>query len=244
MTGVYITGHPLDEVADLLRTGFTTVADVNEMAESEGGGMAYDGVQVSMAGILAQARGRLTKKGVMMGTAELEDLTGQIEALLFPKVYEKYQFLMQADEMVILEGRLSFREDEDPKLLVDTVRPLDRRNAQTHIKPVRQAMKEAQDDQERARQARREAAQAEPKLTDAQLAKQAEKKLYLLLPDRSTAQRVKDVCAAHPGQVPVYVKIQNEGVVLLLSREHWCDADTELLAALRGWYGENAVVLR
>ena len=151
---------------------------------------------------------------------------------------------MQTDAMVILEGRLSFREDEDPKLLVDTVRPLDRRNAQTHMKPVKQAAKEAQHDQERARQARREAAQAQPQMTDAQLAKQAEKKLYLLLPDRSTTPRVKDVCAAHPGQVPVYVKIQEENMVLLLSREHWCDAGAEVLSALRGWYGESAVVLR
>lgn len=129
MTGVYITGHPLDEAADLLRSGFTTVADVREMAEGEEHGADYDGAQVSMAGILTLCKGKITKKGAMMGILSLEDLTGQIEGLVFPKVYERYVPLLNVDSLVILDGKLSFREEEEPKLLVDAVRPLDGRNA-------------------------------------------------------------------------------------------------------------------
>ncbi len=124
ITGVYISGHPLDQVAGLLGAGFTTSADVFSMAENEHHGIDRDGEAVTMAGILALAKSRITKKGSMMGILTLEDLTGQIEGLVFPKVYEKFSDQLNADQLVILNGKLSFREDEEPKLLVDTVQPL------------------------------------------------------------------------------------------------------------------------
>ncbi len=124
MTGVYISGHPLDQVADLLDTGFTTVADVFSMTENEHNGMDYDGNAVTMAGILALAKSRITKKGAMMGIITLEDLTGQLEGLVFPKIYDQFVDQLQTDQLVILGGKLSFREEEEPKLLVDTVQAL------------------------------------------------------------------------------------------------------------------------
>ena len=124
MTGVYISGHPLDQVAELIGTGFTAAADVYSIAENEHRGIDRDGELATMAGILAVAKSRLTKKGAMMGIITLEDLTGQIEGLVFPKVYERYSDQLSADALVILKGKLSFREDEEPKLLVDSVQPL------------------------------------------------------------------------------------------------------------------------
>ncbi len=124
MTGVYISGHPLDEVAELLQSGFTTVLDVESMSENENRGLDHDGDMVTMAGILALAKGRITKKGSMMGIITLEDLTGQLEGLIFPKIYDRFVDLLVADNLVVLTGKLSFREDEDAKLLVDTVQLL------------------------------------------------------------------------------------------------------------------------
>ena len=245
MTGVYITGHPLDEVADLLRGAFTTVADIQEMADGEGGGAGYDGLPASMAGILTAAKSRVTKKGALMGLLTLEDLTGQVEALVFPKAYDKVSTFLNVDELVILEGKLSFREDEDPKLLVDNVRRLDRASAKSHLKPLRETQKETETDRRLAREARQRAAEeAQQKLTDAQLAKQAQKKLYLLLPNRMDLQDVKNWCSDHPGEIPVYVKIQNEGIALLLSREFWCDGAPGLLQGFRAMFGNDGVVLR
>ena len=124
ITGVYICGHPLDSVAELLHSGFTTVADVQAMAENENHGLDHDGDSVFMAGILAAAKGRITKKGAMMGILTLEDLTGQIEGLVFPKIYDRFVTLLSADQLVVLAGKLSFREEEDAKLLVDSVQLL------------------------------------------------------------------------------------------------------------------------
>ncbi|MEG2950159.1 MAG: DNA polymerase III subunit alpha, partial [Clostridia bacterium] len=138
MTGVYITGHPLDEVADLLRNGFTTVAEVQDLAEGENHGAEYDNMPTTMAGILTQCKGKITKKGAMMGFLTLEDLTGQLEGLVFPKVYERYAGALQVDGLVILEGKLSFREEEEPKLLVDSVRMLNEQNVRVKSQAGRQ----------------------------------------------------------------------------------------------------------
>lgn len=77
MTGVYISGHPLDDVAPLLREGFTPASEILQMAEGEGVAQ-YDGQWLRIGGILTEAKGRATKKGPMMGSGVLEDLTGSV----------------------------------------------------------------------------------------------------------------------------------------------------------------------
>ena len=57
-------------------------------------------------------------------------------------------------------------------------------------------------------------------------------------------ESIKAECAAHPGDVPVYVKLKDEGITLLLNRTFWCDGKAETLSRLRGRYGEDGVVLR
>lgn len=80
--------------------------------------------------------------------------------------------------------------------------------------------------------------------TDAQLAKEAHKRLYLLLPSRAHMDTVKRLCKAYPGDVPVYVKLQDEGIALLLSRDSWCSTAEEMLEACRELYGDGGVVVR
>lgn len=263
MTGVYISGHPLDEVAEWLRSGYTNAGDVSAIAEGEDHGMEYDGANVVMGGILTACKGKITKKGAMMGFITLEDLTGQIEGLVFPKIYEKYVPLLLADNLVILTGKLSFREDEEPKLLVDTVQMLTAESAARQMpRPLAAGRGGAGDSEEEAEllaesvgdridaaPALHGPARAKPTngpgaLTDAQLAKRAPRKLCLLVPTRAELQVVKDVCGKERGEVPVYVKLKDEGIVLLLSREFWTGVGEGLIEELRRAYGAENVVVK
>ena len=234
MTGVYITGHPLDEVRDLLGSGFTTVAQVIEDADSESRGQEYDGLSVSMAGILTQCRGKVTKKGSMMGFLVLEDLTGSIEGLVFPKVYEKYAPMLSSDSLVVVDGKLSFREEEEPKLLVDAVRPLNAANA---------AIKAASPEKTVPTSRGRAGAPARP-LSAPKLAAQSQRKLYLLADTRARMEEIKSLCQSHPGPVPVTVKIQDEGIAFLLDESYWCDGGEELLSVFRSLFGAGGVVMK
>ena len=234
MTGVYITGHPLDEVRDLLGSGFTTVAQVIEDADSESRGQEYDGLSVSMAGILTQCRGKVTKKGSMMGFLVLEDLTGSIEGLVFPKAYEKYAPMLSSDSLVVVDGKLSFREEEEPKLLVDAVRPLNTANA---------AIKAASPEKTVPTSRGRADAPARP-LSAPKLAAQSQRKLYLLADTRARMEEIKSLCRSHPGPVPVTVKIQDEGIAFLLDEGYWCDGGEELLSVFRSLFGAGGVVMK
>lgn len=232
MTGVYITGHPLNEVASLLR-GCTSVADTREMAESEDQSQSYDGLTVRMGGILTAAKGKITKKGSMMGTFTLEDLTGQIDGLAFPRVYERCSTLLNVDQMVLIEGKLSFREDEEPKLLADSVRPL--ADEAVRLKSAGDTLRELHPKPKEEKK---------PELTDAMAAKQAPKRIYLLAPNREYLFNVKVLCGCYPGEVPVYVKLEKEGIALLLAREQWCDAGPEILDEFYNTFGKDHVVIK
>ena len=130
ITGVYISGHPLDDYREQLARLHFSTADLEGLEEREDHGMLLDGRAVDMGGILTEVKGKATKKGAYMGFLTIEDLTGQLECLVFPKTFEKYQGMLAVDDVVVLSGKLSIREEESPKLLVDRVVPLEEWNDQ------------------------------------------------------------------------------------------------------------------
>ena len=86
--------------------------------------IVYDGADVSLCGILSGVKSKLTRNGQMMAFATLEDLTGKMECIVFPKIYLQCKPYLTEDAVVKIDGRLSFREDEEPKILCNTVIPL------------------------------------------------------------------------------------------------------------------------
>ena len=125
MTGVYITGHPLDEYREPLSQMEVTARFLAALTEEhEDKGLSMDGITVTMAGIITEKKTKATRKGDMMAFVTLEDLYGSTELLIFPKVYEKYRHLLEPDTLVTVYGHLSVREDEPIKLLADALLPL------------------------------------------------------------------------------------------------------------------------
>ncbi len=124
VTGIYLSGHPLDEYRGVLEKVEITTAFLEELSHTPEAMLAYDGQPVRMGGILTEMHTKATKTGNLMAFVTLEDLTGQIESLVFPRVYEKYMPLLHEDALLMLSGKLSLREDEPPKLLLDTAEPL------------------------------------------------------------------------------------------------------------------------
>ncbi|NMD37217.1 MAG: DNA polymerase III subunit alpha, partial [Christensenellaceae bacterium] len=127
VTGIYISGHPLDNyINDLI--GFDTLLDLLGHAKEPDKGLDYDGINVHVAGVLTSVRVKATKKGELMGYITLEDLYGQVEGLVFPKIYKENLNFLQEDTVVEIFGSMSYREEEEPKLIVDKVRILSNNN--------------------------------------------------------------------------------------------------------------------
>ncbi|MBQ4638105.1 MAG: DNA polymerase III subunit alpha [Clostridia bacterium] len=124
MTGIYISGHPLDAYTSALDKMSCTTFKVQSMYEEEDPVAKYDGQTVTMGGLVSVLRKKTTRSDATMAFLTLEDLYGTIECLIFPKVYQRYSYLLLPNAPIVINGRLSFRDDEEPKLIAETITAL------------------------------------------------------------------------------------------------------------------------
>jgi DNA polymerase-3 subunit alpha len=100
--GIFVSGHPLADVAEALtRTGALPIKDLRQ---------GEDESFVCIAGIVTGVRRTLTKAGQQILIATIEDTTGSVEAVVFSKIYPQVQAYFDADKIVIVKGRLRIRE--------------------------------------------------------------------------------------------------------------------------------------
>jgi len=122
LLGFYLSGHPLDEVAGLLRR-FTDCTAGNWASKVQR--------EVRVAGLLTGLRETRTKRGQRMGFATLEDLEGSFELVIFTEPYETHAALLararggdqaQGPLPLLVSGTLE--DGESPKILLRDVIPL------------------------------------------------------------------------------------------------------------------------
>lgn len=102
--GLYISGHPLAHYQKDLRGRVSiSVAGLGE---------AGDGERVVVGGIATSIKRVTTRNGGIMAFLQLEDLTGVVEVILFPRVYERFREVLQEDAVVLVRGRVSVAEEE------------------------------------------------------------------------------------------------------------------------------------
>lgn len=123
--GVYVSGHPLDEYTGVLKRTVTKYA-VQFMPDEDG---KADGVSngegVIIAGQVSSVKNIVTKKQELMSFVELEDASGTVEVIVFPKNRQKYANLLADDAKIIVEGRVSVEEGKPPKVILSSARPLE-----------------------------------------------------------------------------------------------------------------------
>ena len=128
MLGLYITGHPLESLRDELEAQTTIntfkMTQINEEEQEEGGSnnTGYrDGQIVKIAGLVSSVKKKYTKTNKIMAFVTLEDLYGSCEIIVFENSYLKAQELLIEDSIVMVEGRLSIREDEATKIVANEI---------------------------------------------------------------------------------------------------------------------------
>ncbi len=117
MLGLYISGHPLSSVNELLKEQIDTNAF--ELAERK------EGEQVVVGGILSSCRKLTTRRKELMMVANIEDMSGTIPVVIFPRAYEKYASMLSDDAIVIIKGKVNIDSmNDEKKILCDIVKPL------------------------------------------------------------------------------------------------------------------------
>lgn len=131
--GMYLSGHLLDNYSrHLAALNTDSAAEIIRSGEELGDETGYsdstpsyaDKSPVTVAGIITKRTGKTTKTGEEMAFITLEDKSGEIEALFFPKPFAKFSHILPYGGAVVISGRLSIREGEPPKILADRAVPL------------------------------------------------------------------------------------------------------------------------
>lgn len=121
VAGLYMSGHPLQPYAAAYKALRADRTDRILAAAEEATGDYRDGAVVTLLGMVTGVRQKTTKNNATMAYVTLEDLYGALELLVFPKTLTQYGPMLQTGNVVVAAGRLSLREDEEPKLLLDRV---------------------------------------------------------------------------------------------------------------------------
>ena len=125
-TGLYLTGHPMDEYRDAVRRiGAVPIGAVlNDFAAEDGPHSFQDNQYVTLAGVVESARTRATKNNTLMSYIQLEDDSGTMELIAFQKALDEGGSYLAANAAIIVRGRISVRDEKEPQLMVDSIRPI------------------------------------------------------------------------------------------------------------------------
>ncbi len=160
MVGLYVSGHPLDQyLQDIQNIGTITTKDLNtedklqeNISEEESNkrqlvyieneqeldvksneNVIYDNTEQIICAIISHTKQIYTKNNQAMAFCEIEDMYGKIEAVFFPTIYAKYSNLICSNKAFQIEGKVSIKENEKPKILVSKIKELGK-NEKVYIK--------------------------------------------------------------------------------------------------------------
>jgi len=119
-TGIYISGHPMDDYRKFLKN--THVVPIGNLMEDEG--KYQDDQIVSVAGIIQGLKMKTTRNNSMMAYVTVEDDTAAIEMLAFSNVLNQYGGYLKENSPVVVTGRLSLREEKEPQIVINRARPI------------------------------------------------------------------------------------------------------------------------
>lgn len=127
--GVYLSGSPLDDYSDHIKnlkcTPVSEIVSAFEDGENEPSDIK-EGSTLTVSGIISGITRKNTRKEEIMAFIRIEDTLGEIEAIVFPNVYERFSHLLYSDKAVYITGQISCKEEEDPKILVRVMGELEK----------------------------------------------------------------------------------------------------------------------
>ena len=214
VTGLYLTGHPMAsyaKLADKLRC-----ARIGEILEEhEETGRYRDGSRVTLLCIVSSVRLKATKNNSTMAFVQVEDMYGTIESLVFPQTLTQYAHLLKENNVVLLHGRVSAREEEDAEIICEQVSlPTDASGKQRASSPETR----------------------KPKRSGLFLQVPGLKSREY--------ERANLLLSIFEGNTPVYFFCKDTRKLLMAPAKLWVDFNEALFGELKNQLGEENVVMR
>ena len=213
-TGIYLSGHPMDDYRNYLKG--TSVVPISALTGEES--QFKDEQIVSIAGIVQTIKMKMTRNNSMMAYVTVEDDTASIELIVFSNALNEHGGYLRENAPVVVVGKLSVREDKEPQIIVNRVRPMSDFADPAQRKVMEQFIPHAQPVQP------------------------LEGTLYLRLPTENTPlqRKVRAILNMFPGENPAVLFFADTR----LRRGTRCQLRQNMLDELRNVLGEANVVLK
>ena len=232
-TGLYLSGHPMNEYSGIIeKIGASKVLEIKQMDTEEGE------KRVRLCGIVLSKKMKTTKSNDVMAFVTLEDTTGSLEALVFPRILQESGGIINVNEAVVVEARVSSREDEETKLVAERFLTVDEAqripfapNFGYQRKPVSQ--KAVSEKQPSAPEQKKSSASG----------------LFIRVPSENSAEYKKamEFLAVFEGLTPLYIHFSDTKKTVKAPTKLWVDTNVEngyVIKRLGKMIGEENVVLK
>lgn len=143
-TGLYLSGHPMDEYRSAaVKAEAVSIGTIMSDFSQEGIPQTYhDNQFITVAGVIESHKTRSTRNNTLMAYIRLEDATGSMELIAFQKVLDISGGYIRDNAPVVVKGRISVRDDKEPQLIVETLRPLS--DTDLSLEPLEEAQEKKQ----------------------------------------------------------------------------------------------------
>ena len=118
--GLYVSGHPLEEYQNMWKKNITRTSLDFQLNDEDETAVA-DNAREIIGGIISEVTVKVTKQNSVMAFVTIEDLYGTVEALVFPKLYEKYRQIIAEDNKVFITGRVTSGGEENAKIICEII---------------------------------------------------------------------------------------------------------------------------
>ncbi len=217
ITGLYLSGHPLSEFAELIKSQhYAKISDIVNCTREEVP-KYKDGDRIKILAIILEVKLKTSKNNNTFAYVSIEDVYGTMEMMVFGSVLEKSSFLLREGNIVELHARISVREDESPKLMCDEVVEA----------PKLSKIGEQLGPQETQKPTKNPG-------------------LYIKVKSKLSEEyeRVMLLLSIFEGGTPVYIFLEDEKKLVQAPRKMWIAKNDVLIEELKNKIGERNVALR
>ncbi len=265
ITGLYLSGHPLEGKEKILKK--VHASDIAGILEKKEEYLANrNEVTLVIGGAVTAISEKNTRNGIMAFLG-VEDMTGTIDVIAFSNQYQRYKEIFKEGSLVLIQGRVSFKEEEEPRIVCERADILENadafmaaggrknygRGAYSSRENYGQNAGAYQDGYGGAGGYQQSGGYAEmPASSSAYEAygptnfETVKKSLFIKVPSEQSEEFKKSINAAEifQGQTPLYVKFSDTGKVKRASRNLWVDVDSVVLDELKSILGEQNVYVK
>lgn len=224
-TGLYLSGHPMTEYLPLSEK--LRVTRISDLAEAENDEMSrlHDGMTVKLLAIVTSIKKKTTKNDTTMAFVTVEDIYGSTELLVFPKVYAQFSHLLLPGNILLIEGRVSLRDEEEIRVVPDRISPCPNKDAVEDSAAQTASLPPA------------------PKKR-LEIPQEFRQGLLLLIDTLGSAQdkKVRNLLSIFEGNIPVYLYYNDTHAKYVSARG--VDVNMPMLSELRLLLGEKGVLLK